>query len=73
MLFDINKKIQKIKSAVSSFYNDERGSELPVTAILATLLATCALGAGIYIMGKVKTSIDGTGQTIDDAGSETYS
>jgi hypothetical protein len=62
----------KIANAFAECLKDERGSDLPVTAILAAVLGTAALGAAVYVLGKVKSTTTSAGQTLDDAAAQTY-
>lgn len=64
--------LEKVISVISGFMKDERGTDLPVTAILAGILGVGALGAAIYLIGKVKGNMNSTGNTMDTAAQQQY-
>lgn len=63
---------KNIKVMVSEFLNDERGTDLPVTAIMAAMLGVGAVGAVVYLIGKVKTTTNTAGSSLDDAATQEY-
>lgn len=62
----------RIKNAVSSFIRDERGGEVPTTAIIAAVLAVAGLGIATVILTHVKSTTQSTGGTIDQAAQQQY-